>query len=459
MEVEPRPLGADEQLLFLHIPKTAGTSLIRLLDQHFVEDELCPVDWPERYLLREIKAEEIKRARFVRGHFEFNYVIKMFERSPRVLTMLRDPVERFVSEFEHLRRIVTGEERPAGINLSNSVLERDKILRARYPEIADGRMGLEEFLERPDLTKWLVGTYVRILGWWRKREVALRRVRTTFEFVGITEEFERSIELLSYLLGLPAPQQIWRLNRAPQQRKRGERWDLSADLRKRIEELVTQDMEIYVAARERFERDYAAMQKMKRQRRFYLTRWLWPGGPERRDDEISEIYFDFRRVPIGYGWQVGKRHPKAGIVRFLCQGTMGQLFFSLPSRPWRLQIGVWFPRGKSDGSLRAIFNHQSLSLPFISEGQAGYFIAEAALSAKLIHPNTWNHLTLQWQPKPVSGPRAWLARGVYLLRRYFTWPFLQRIFSRLLLPIEEEKNNIAFRWVRFLPIVENESEE
>jgi len=453
IDVEPRPLGPDEQLLFLHIAKTAGTSLIRLLDQHFIEDELCPVDWPTRYLLREIKPEEIQRARFVRGHFEYNYVIKMFARPPRIMTMLRDPVERFVSEFEHIRRLVTGRERPPNTSFPPEVLDRDRILQERFKDVTEGRINkLEEFIERPDLTHWLTGSYIRVLGWKKKPSLAFKRI-TEMEFVGIAEDFSRSVELLCYLLGLPAPGKVWHLNAAPQARKRGGRWDLPPGVRRRIEEIVAGDLELYHVARDRFERDYALMKQSQQKRSFLPPHWIWPGGPKRKDFKYREIYFNFQRVPVGHGWLVGKRDPDLGILRFPQDGKPSRLFFALPPQRWRLQIGVWSPHEPWDVQLTINFNGHQTTNTLQPQGHQGLYVVDAEIAPEWIQTETWNELVLSWQMQKPSRwqqrVQKWLGKVKKLAplrlsgeagKDHFTKPSITTKFTEF-----------AFRWIKFSP--------
>jgi hypothetical protein len=88
-------------LYFLHIPKTGGTSVAHFFKSLFPHHEICPAwlwdhldGWP---------MERLQNYRLFVGHFGDaleNYLgVKM-----RTVTVLREPVERSISQYAHVRR-------------------------------------------------------------------------------------------------------------------------------------------------------------------------------------------------------------------------------------------------------------------------------------------------------------------------------------------------------------------
>jgi hypothetical protein len=90
----------DRRLIFLHLPKTGGTSLHHQLGQAFGHQLICP----ERFSRLEILSdEELATYRFFSGHYHFDQ-IRLVPGARYVLTVLRDPIERVLSNYYFWRR-------------------------------------------------------------------------------------------------------------------------------------------------------------------------------------------------------------------------------------------------------------------------------------------------------------------------------------------------------------------
>jgi hypothetical protein len=85
-------------LLFLHIPKTAGTSLKRFLS-HQVAAAECLLDPPNG---ASFEPGALDRLQFVAGHLDYDFVSR-YQQRPFVLTCLRHPIERALSAFYYQR--------------------------------------------------------------------------------------------------------------------------------------------------------------------------------------------------------------------------------------------------------------------------------------------------------------------------------------------------------------------
>src|SRR2546430_290583 len=95
--------SSTRSMVFPHIMKTAGTSLISWIQRHYAYHEilLAATTWPE--LLRLPRGSLVGK-KFVRGHFG-SAIMKLFgeDKGFTPIAVLRDPVERVVSHFWHLK--------------------------------------------------------------------------------------------------------------------------------------------------------------------------------------------------------------------------------------------------------------------------------------------------------------------------------------------------------------------
>ncbi len=100
-------MDKDSFLIFIHIPKTAGTSLRHILISSMAKDELIVADPPNPFdheaALEHIamKIKESPRARAIIGHFRYGIHEVLPTKKYKYITFVRDPVERMLSEYFH----------------------------------------------------------------------------------------------------------------------------------------------------------------------------------------------------------------------------------------------------------------------------------------------------------------------------------------------------------------------
>lgn len=89
-----------DTLVLYHIPKTAGTTITLALIEEFSDDI-----WNAQSQSRvEAEKESLKSYFIVSGHFKNDFVYGNFEKK-NVLTILRDPLKRAVSQYENWRDV------------------------------------------------------------------------------------------------------------------------------------------------------------------------------------------------------------------------------------------------------------------------------------------------------------------------------------------------------------------
>ncbi|MBR0648083.1 sulfotransferase family protein [Roseomonas terrae] len=129
------PPAAGRKLVFLHLPKTGGTTLHHHFSEAFAPEEICPVRFSQ---LNQIPTATLATYRFFSGHYTFEQ-IRLIPGRSFVVTVLRDPVERILSTYYFWKRhraAVVEEHNLAGpaAARSNDLLG---FLRSPIPEVRD----------------------------------------------------------------------------------------------------------------------------------------------------------------------------------------------------------------------------------------------------------------------------------------------------------------------------------
>lgn len=188
--------------VFLHIPKTAGTSLVQMMKAALGPGEyldLYGVNRTTDVLVRELAAltpEQKARVRFAAGHQVWHGVHEALGRPARYITFLRSPVARVLSCYRMMRRDTSN-----GFNAT--------ILR-HCPTFA-------KYVSSPSHP--LVGNHMAVMlarrgaaanhnvdDCWRVNQAWLERADANlanFWFVGFQETYEQDCRLLCEKMGVP----------------------------------------------------------------------------------------------------------------------------------------------------------------------------------------------------------------------------------------------------------------
>ena len=90
----------EPTLVFLHIPKTGGTSLYHLFADNFPEQAICPERFSHLHLY---SVDDLRQWRFFSGHFNADE-IKRIPGRVFLVTVFRDPIDRLLSLYYFWKR-------------------------------------------------------------------------------------------------------------------------------------------------------------------------------------------------------------------------------------------------------------------------------------------------------------------------------------------------------------------
>ncbi|HCX31104.1 MAG TPA: hypothetical protein DHU55_15260 [Blastocatellia bacterium] len=181
-----------QALIFLHIPKTAGTTLNRIIEWQYSGLSIYTMDpyriraTAERF--KRLSEQRRRRLRVVRGHL-FYGIHEFLPQGATYITMLRDPVTRFLSSYYFILR------RP---------------LHPMHRKLKKERLGVEEFIR---LTPHRQNLQCRFIAGFENGEicdeqvldVAKENLTRSFSVIGLCERFEESLMLMAITFGWEVP--------------------------------------------------------------------------------------------------------------------------------------------------------------------------------------------------------------------------------------------------------------
>lgn len=174
-------------VIFVHIPKTAGTSFARILRENYFLWDKRRVYWQDYQVTKpitEMTPEERRRLDVIHGHFPFG-MHELLDSPFSYVTFLRDPVKRMLSFYNYI--LVTPEH-------------------YLHKQVAEQGMSIMEFFQS-GMTKELDNLQVRMLqgdehaipyGEVGEEHLALakKNVEEHFPVVGLTEYFDESVLMI-----------------------------------------------------------------------------------------------------------------------------------------------------------------------------------------------------------------------------------------------------------------------
>jgi hypothetical protein len=255
----------DPIAIFIHIPKTAGTTLHGLIWRHYPPETVYTVDWVAHSLndLATLDAGRKSQIRIVTGHIDFG-VHDLLPGSYTYFTILREPIDLVISYYYYICRAFDHPHHRLATQ-PGMTLEKfmdSKIDSSLYNIQTRMLAGKHAVLPPGECSSELLDT-------------AKRNLRDHFSVVGLTEEFDQTLLLLRREFH-------WRnllYAKMNVTHRRPVRDDLSPSVRAAITAANEFDFELYDYARSLFQeriRDYGPGFQAEVQRFQVYNRLLYP---------------------------------------------------------------------------------------------------------------------------------------------------------------------------------------
>lgn len=173
---------ARKPVIFLHIPKTAGSTFRAVLENEYEEEVRFSTKVVDGNLnideFKNLSQSDKNKIELLYGHMKYG-LHQQFEQPINYITFLRDPVKRVISNYYYLLR---------------------SPFHPYYEVVKNNNLSLYQYVEQ-DINKSINNGYIQFIS--NKSEVTekvynevITNIKNTFSVVGVTEQFDLSLLLM-----------------------------------------------------------------------------------------------------------------------------------------------------------------------------------------------------------------------------------------------------------------------
>ncbi len=234
----------SEIVIFIHIPKAAGTTFYQVLDHQYKAQHILYIKEgmsKQRSIdsFKQLPKKKKARLRCIRGHMPLG-LHQWLPKPATYITILRNPVKRVMSQYYYIRRTPVH-------HLHSKLIEKNVSLETYVRMMSD--------MNTTNLqTRWVAGCvdFDSVMPPYEDLpanalDLAKENIENSFSVCGLIERFDESLLLMQKILGW---KNIYYMRRNVGKRRASEEQSPAATLRL-IEEYEEKDLELFEYAAKR----------------------------------------------------------------------------------------------------------------------------------------------------------------------------------------------------------------
>lgn len=169
-----------DHIISIHIPKTAGTSFYNILTQVYNNQSVSP-SFKRNDIIplldsnMQLSKEKLNQYHIIHGHFYYEEASSLINHDTKIITWIRNPLDRLISNYFHFIKTISNEEINPIIFSKNKHRINESII--EYAEKHENKNKISQFLQGSKIEE--------------------------FAFVGIFEKYEEEINRLKSILKWP----------------------------------------------------------------------------------------------------------------------------------------------------------------------------------------------------------------------------------------------------------------
>ena len=237
MQVISKSNTVNKLLIYLHIPKAAGTTLNGIINQQYPRQQLFRFDGiNNHHIFTDMPQEKQNKVKLLRGHFAFG-LHQFISRPCTYFTVLRHPIKRVISQYNYIRNNPKNPQSQLlqSISLEEYILKEGKALCNQQTRMICG-------LSTPSNS-----SETEILN------IAQDNLDKYFDVVGITEMFDETLLILRKEFDWKIPYYI-KQNTAKNNKKME---GISSKVISLIEEYGSLDLQLYDRVKKKLQEQIA----------------------------------------------------------------------------------------------------------------------------------------------------------------------------------------------------------